>query len=146
VNAVFLDTSGWLASLDPRQAQHAESLEERLALVASDARFVTTHLVVAELHAMVTRDRGPRAGVRLLDEADTDPSYTVLYVDPALHAAAVDRWLRVFRDQPFSLCDAISFEVMRREGIREAFTLDHHFAVAGFTMLPTPRRAKKPRH
>ena len=145
MNAVFLDTSAWLASVDPRQAQHADAQEERLALVASGDRLVTTHLVVAELHAMVTRDRGPRAGLQLLDEIDADPRYTVLAVDLGLHEAAVDHWLRVFRDQPFSLCDAVSFEVMRREHIARAFTLDQHFAVAGYEVLPAPRRRAAPR-
>jgi predicted nucleic acid-binding protein len=142
VSAVFSDTSAWLASLDPRQAQHAEAREERRGLAESGTAFVTTNLVLAELHAMLTRDRGPIAGLRLLDDLRADPRYTVLRVDRAIESAAVDRWLRVFSNQPFSLCDAVSFEVMRREGIRRAFTLDQHFAVAGFEMLPVPRRAK----
>lgn len=140
MNAVFLDTSGWLASLDPRQAQHDEALTERLAIIESGADLVTTNLVLAETHAMLTRDRGPRAGLQLLDDVEADSQYTVLQVDLGIHTDAVDHWLRVFRDQPFSLCDAVSFEVMRREQIPRAFTLDTHFALAGFEMLPAPPR------
>jgi predicted nucleic acid-binding protein len=33
----------------------------------------------------------------------------------------------------FSLADAVSFSVMSDRDIREAFTLDHHFTVAGFS-------------
>jgi len=48
----------------------------------------------------------------------------------------VDGWLRRFRDQRLSLADAVSFEVMRSRRIRDALTLDSHFALAGFRMVP----------
>jgi predicted nucleic acid-binding protein len=40
-----------------------------------------------------------------------------------------------FEDQPFSLVDAVSFELMRREDVTSAFAFDHHFEVAGFELL-----------
>ena len=143
MNAVFLDASAWVASGNPKEEHHQEARETRSALVDGGATLVTTNLVLAEVHALVIRARGGAAGLRLLDIVYADPRYAVVHVDREIESAAVDRWLRVFGDQPFSLCDAASFEIMRREGIRQAFTLDHHFAVAGFTMLPAPRRAKR---
>ncbi len=44
-------------------------------------------------------------------------------------------WLVRFQDQPFSLVDAVSFEVMRAEGVRSAFAFDRHFEIAGFELL-----------
>lgn len=35
----------------------------------------------------------------------------------------------------FSLCDAISFELMQRERLVKALTFDQHFATAGFEIL-----------
>ena len=49
------------------------------------------------------------------------------------------RWIEPFSDQPFSLADAASFAMMTELGIREALTLDRHFAAAGFVMLPCSR-------
>jgi len=140
VNAVFVDASAWISSIEPRQKHHEATLEARERLVDEGADLVTTNLVLAETHALLIRHRGPRAGLQLLDEVEADSQYTVLQVDLGIHTDAVDHWLRVFRDQPFSLCDAVSFEVMRREHIPRAFTLDRHFAVAGYEMLPAPRR------
>jgi len=38
-------------------------------------------------------------------------------------------------DKEWSLTDCISFTVMKRNGIRDAFTNDHHFEQAGFNVL-----------
>ena len=46
--------------------------------------------------------------------------------------AAVARWVVPFRDQRYSMCDAVSFEVMQREGIAEAISIDRQFRMAGF--------------
>lgn len=35
------------------------------------------------------------------------------------------------------MTDALSFEVMRVRGISDALALDTHFAVAGYTMVPS---------
>lgn len=133
--AVFADTSGWLPVVIAREAHHAAAVEAYARLVKRGARVVTTNLVVAEMHALVVRERGAEAGVGLLDRLYTDPAHEVRFVDRELEASATDRWLRVFRERRFSLTDAVSFEVMRRESIRAAFALDRHFAVAGYELL-----------
>ena len=46
-----------------------------------------------------------------------------------------ERWLERFRDQRFSLADAVSFEVMSRDGLEQAFAFDRGFGTAGFEML-----------
>jgi len=38
-------------------------------------------------------------------------------------------------DKEWGLTDCISFVVMQEQGISEAFTSDHHFTQAGFTIL-----------
>ncbi|MBA3557733.1 MAG: hypothetical protein H0W30_03950 [Gemmatimonadaceae bacterium] len=62
-------------------------------------------------------------------------AHTVVPVDSELVDAAITRWIRGYAGQPFSLCDAISLEVMRRERIAKALTFDNHFTIAGFTTL-----------
>jgi hypothetical protein len=37
--------------------------------------------------------------------------------------------------QPPSLADAVSFEVMSRDGLEQAFAFDRRFRTAGFEML-----------
>jgi predicted nucleic acid-binding protein len=134
---LFLDTSAWFAALSDRDQNHARAGRYyRDVLTAGKFALVTTNLVIAELHAMVSRRQGPAPGLRLLDGLRADPRHEVVWVTRELSWRAVDRWIRPFADQPFSLVDAVGFEVMRERGLRTAFSTDHHFKVAGFEVVP----------
>jgi predicted nucleic acid-binding protein len=136
VKSVFVDTSGWLAAVSSRERHHAEAGAAYDELVGRRARLVTTNLVLAEMHILTVRAQDAAAGCALLDAIYADPLYTIVTVTRELESDATDRWLRPYRDHRFSLADAVSFEVMRRERIEEALALDHHFEVAGYKLLP----------
>lgn len=144
-STVFVDTSGWLAAISSRDSHYHDVAYTYDDLVAKRTAFVTSNLVVAEMHILIVRDRGVSAGCALLDAVYTDPLYRVVAVDRDLESEATDRWLRRYSDQHFSLADAVSFEIMRRERIPEALALDHHFEVAGYRLLPAPTRGKRTR-
>ena len=63
-----------------------------------------------------------------------NPNVEMVWVDEILHREAMDLLL-VRQDKTYSLCDAISFVLMRKKGIREALTTDKHFEQEGFTRL-----------
>lgn len=132
----FLDTSGWFAAFSPKEAKHRQALATYQEWIQGGTRLVTTNLVVAEMQILVSRFRGADEGLRFLDSLYQDPSHSVVFADRDVERAAVDRWLRRYRDQRLSLADAVSFEVMRAAGIRQALTLDAHFTLAGFTLRP----------
>lgn len=67
----------------------------------------------------------------------TDPRIEVVWVDLALHNEAM-ALLQSQLDKSNSLCDALSFVLMRDRDITDALTTDHHFAQAGFrSLLPS---------
>lgn len=66
-----------------------------------------------------------------------DPTIEILHVDEATDAEAW-KLLEARADKEWSLVDASSFVVMRRFGMTEAITTDHHFEQAGFVRLPAP--------
>ena len=137
MKSVFVDSSGWLAAVNSRERHHAEMGAAYDELVARRSRLVTTNLVLAKIHILTLRAQDAAAGCALLDAVYADPLYTVVTVTRELESDATDRWLRPYRDHRFSLTDAVSFEVMRRERIVEALALDHHFEVAGYKLIPT---------
>jgi len=132
---VLVDTSALLALANHRDQWHARAERTQRANAGTGIRYVSTMLVLAEFHAHLLRLRGGddarRAVAALLD----DPVYEWIDVDAAVVRDAIGRWLRRFTDQRFSLADAVSFEVMRRERLKHAFAFDRHFEAAGFTLL-----------
>ena len=62
------------------------------------------------------------------------PKVEVVAVNPELRDAGWQRCRR-FADKEWDWIDCVSFELMERRGVREALSLDRHFAQAGFTLL-----------
>lgn len=133
--ALFLDTSGWLSAMLPDQTGHVHARDTYRAAVTARKGVITTNLVVAEMHSLLLRYRGVSHALRFYDDAARDALHEIVYVDEELERAAVEAWTRPRGDQGFSLCDAVSFEVMRRGHVRTALTFDKHFAAAGFQIL-----------
>lgn len=133
--ALFLDSSGWFAALSPRERMHAVARVAYRGAVAEGAPLVTTDLVVTEMHALLLRWRDHATGARFLDLVYQSGTHTVVHPDDELVSDALARWIHRFEDQRFTLCDAVSFEVMRRQRITRALALDRHFAAAGYGVL-----------
>jgi predicted nucleic acid-binding protein len=92
-------------------------------------------MILGELHSHLRYLRGaPEARAALTHLLD-DPAHEWIEVADDLVRGAVAGWLARFADQRFSLVDAVSFEVMRRERVTQAFAFDRHFEVAGFDLL-----------
>jgi predicted nucleic acid-binding protein len=136
VRSVFVDSGGFFA-LIVRTDEHHERAHALFARADAERwRLVTTNAVVWEAHALlVNRARpGHEAALRLLDLVEADP-YRVERVrkrDEERAAALV----RGQADKGYSYCDALSFVVMERLGVREAIAFDRHFRDYGrWTLL-----------
>jgi uncharacterized protein len=62
------------------------------------------------------------------------PAVTVVWVSESLHGRAIDL-LSARRDKDYSLCDAVSFILMREHKVLDALTSDRHFEQEGFRRL-----------
>ena len=128
---MLLDTSGLLCFLHQDESQHAVAVE----LLAKANDLLTHNYVLAELIALALIRRFSRTTVlsytlELLD----NPNVEFVWVDESLHREAMNLLL-VRQDKTYSLCDAISFILMRQRGITEALTTDKHFEQEGFIRL-----------
>lgn len=66
-----------------------------------------------------------------------NPLIEIVWVDAALHRASYSLLQKRY-DKSYSLCDAVSFLLMRERGLAEALTTDHHFEQEGFVRLLAP--------
>lgn len=136
---VFTDSSGFIAAFDARDASHAKAAATWRQIAQAREPLVTTQLVLAETVTYLRRRGGwelsRRVGTALLDSSAIE----IVGLDAEQLAAA---WREFVRnpDPKLSLCDAASFIVMRDRHLRRAFSLDRHFAAAGFEVLPPAPR------
>ena len=131
---VWLDASFWIALRDPREPWHSQARQAAAKLMASRTRFVFTSFILAETHAYFSRS--PALRTQILDDAEENPAlqWESVWRDDESAALAL---LRQQRDKEYSLCDAISFAVMKRLGISRAATFDSHFRQFGeFEIVP----------
>jgi len=63
-----------------------------------------------------------------------DSKILMVWVDRALHDEAMQLLVQRL-DKRYSLCDAVSFVLMRRHRITDALSTDHHFEQEGFRRL-----------
>jgi predicted nucleic acid-binding protein len=129
----FVDTSGLLAFLDRDAARHEEVVAS-IAEILDERRAITHNYVLLETEAVAGRRLGAGVARRLLE--DLVPALEVVWVDRELHEAAVTAHLRSPRRRS-SLVDQVSFELMRRLGVRSALALDRDFAREGFDLIPS---------
>jgi predicted nucleic acid-binding protein len=94
---------------------------------------ITTNYVVVESLA-VARGRLGAGAVRAMIE-EIFPLLRVEWIDEDAHRSATAALLAADRGG-VSIVDLTSFEIMRRQGLRSAFTFDRHFRQYGFETVP----------
>jgi hypothetical protein len=132
-----------LALLHRRDQAHARAVATWEALSQADRPLRTTNLVVAETQALVGRRLGMAAAGTFLDRVLRPGTALIAWVDEETFRSAIEAWLRPDAESPLSVTDAVSFEVMRREGIDEAFAFDVNFARAGFQVVSPRNRGRR---
>lgn len=131
--SVFADTAGFYALLVTSERRHREMVDAFHALLSEGRPLHTTSYVLLETTALLQRRFGLVPVQDLVERIV--PILAVEWVGEALHRRALARLIREDR-RTLSLVDCVSFEFMRAEGLRDALTLDAHFAAAGFRLLP----------
>lgn len=128
---MFLDTSGLLCL-----HHQAEPFHDEACRAYKSAHVRLTHgYVLAEFVALAQARRLPRLEtLAFVTDLVANPDIENIWVDESLHDKAMTL-LEQRLDKTYSLCDAVSFILMRERGIEEALTTDRHFAQEGFRKL-----------
>jgi len=134
MNSLFIDASYWIAYRDEHEPSHRLARQVMSELFRQRSHFVTTLPVVCEIHAYFSRERAKRE--QILKDLFGNPIVGVETVSHQDQAAALEL-LQTHRDKTYSLCDTLSFAVMRRLNLKRALAFDHHFRQFGeFEIIP----------
>jgi len=138
MNPIFVDTSAWMAIVDSGDVNHRPALSFQSELPD------TSHLIVAnyildELYTLVLIDLGYRNALDIKEKLDRMAEARILqvvWVDPTVSTAGWSVFERFNRDKQWSFTDCVSYAVMKRLGITEVFSFDHHFEQTSFIRRP----------
>lgn len=132
---LFVDTSAFIASLDPHDQYHpriSDYLHQGDPLAG-----ITSNLILAELLSFFSRHGDLRGALRFQQTLLNGPHIRVIWVDAYLHRAA-SLILEKFSNLHLSFTDASSFAIMRKEKLSDALAFDDDFKRAGFRVYPEP--------
>ena len=137
MSQIFVDTWAWYALVDAGDADHQAAQQTNERLLDEGHTFVTTNFVLDETITLIRYHLYHAAAVHfwnMLQSLIASGLVAFVRVNEAHETAAWEIFER-YHDQAFSYTDCTSFAVMRDLGLKDAFTADHHFATAGFTLI-----------
>ena len=139
---VFVDTSALYALMVREDAHHRATQACFEQLRFAEATLTSTNYILLECTSLIQRRHGFDAAKTFVAEAAA--LLDLVWIEKAEHERATALWSQSGR-RALSLVDCVSFDVMRRRGLRHAVTFDAHFREAGFEVLPHADRVAEPR-
>ena len=146
MNAVFVDTGGWMACADRADPAHATCTVARDATLEAGRTLITTDFVVEEMLTLIRFRLGLAAANAWWHQIDGSARLRWERVDNDRFERARNLFFQ-YRDKDLSFTDCTSIAVMRELRLTTVITTDRHFHQVGFDVIPAtrPRRARKPR-
>lgn len=131
---MFIDTGAFVALRNRSEQEHSRARATLGKLVAERAMLITSNYVFAETYTALLVRLGRAEAIEWGRRFNQSDAIELIRVDESLER---DAWriLEAHEDKPWSYVDATSFALMDREGIREAFAFDRHFAQRGLVLV-----------
>jgi len=132
LNLVFADTGGFYALADRGDPAHSRA---RNFIEDCEAVLLTTDFVFAETMSLLTKRLGKDIAVTFGQALRSSSSVRIEEAPFEVRESAW-RLFALHRDKDYDLIDCISFSMMEKFRLREAFGFDRHFVQHGFLLLP----------
>lgn len=146
MNAVFVDTGGWMACADRADPAHSAFTAARDSTLEAGRLLITTDFVVDETLTLIRFRLGLAAANAWWQQIDGSSRLRWERVENDRFERARNLFFQ-YRDKALSFTDCTSVAVMRELRLTTVITTDDHLRQVGFDVLPAtrPRRARKPR-
>ncbi len=131
---IFIDTGAFIALNDKSDQYHSDAISLAKFIVKNNTiKLFTSNLVVAETYTRILYVSKPEIAIKFLDIV-MQTGIVLLYSDAKTEIKSKE-YLVKFKNEKISYTDAVSFQLMKENVINKAFAYDHHFSLAGFTLL-----------
>ncbi len=132
-SGIFIDTGAFLAHIMPDDQFSDSASEAWQRLEQERTPLFSSEPVLIETTNFLIRQQSPDIAAEWLRHVI--PSNEIRWLQPSKDDFRHAKDLIVkFSDQCLSLTDAISFSLMKRHAISNAFSYDKHFSMAGFKL------------
>lgn len=128
---VFVDSGAWIALALSQDPLHARAREQWDMLQSASAKLHTSVPVVIETFTFLDRNAARDAALAWRESIHRLAGLKIHVCELRDLERSWDYFRRADLHK-LSAVDATSFAIMKRAGIRVAYTFDHHFAVVGF--------------
>ena len=128
---MLLDTSGLYCYFDKDDLFHAPAVEY---FDASDSMLVNDYVLAEFIPLCHVRGLSRAKTLAFVEELLFSPFIEKIWTTEQDYLQALNL-LKTRQDKTYSLCDAVSFIIMRQRGITESLTTDKHFEQEGFIRL-----------
>lgn len=146
MNALFVDTAGWMACADRADPAHEVCRAARDAALEAGRALITTDFVVDETLTLIRIRLGLRAAEAWWRQIDGSARLRWERIESDRFERARHLFFQ-YRDKDLSFTDCTSIALLRELKLTMVLTTDGHFRQVGFEVVPGPRalRTRKPR-
>ena len=133
---VFVDTGFWIAAARQIDAQHERAKVLGREILQRRVKLVTSDLVLAEVVTFILKKDGHEPAEKLMTLLNENT--TILFVDKPILEEAKSLLRQYWGPRKrLSVCDATSYILMQRRGIKDLYSFDSGFdGLPGITRLP----------
>ena len=131
---LYVDTGALIALAVPKDKHHARAKEVARARAVEGDRFVLGRPVLVEFLDGFTKKVGKREAIEQLHNLESSPRVRIEPETEADFSRARELFVR-YDDEEIDLTDSLSFAIMDRLGLKEAFTFDPDFETHGLTRI-----------
>lgn len=130
----FVDSSAYYALTDSRDHNHGAAVGAAQRLAHDGNDLYATNYVAAETHGLILNRLDRDSAERFLDRLYAGSTHIIRATEGDERRAR--EIIHQQRDKEYSLVDAISFAVMERLHLRQAWSYDQHFSQFGVALVP----------
>jgi predicted nucleic acid-binding protein len=135
MRSVFVDTSAFVALRNASEAEHGSARAALAGLIREGAALYTSNYVFAETYTALLVRVGRGEAIEWGRRFRSGGAIEAVRVDPDVEDEAWEI-LERHEDKAWSYVDATSFALIERQGDRDAFAFDVHFAQRGLFVVP----------
>ncbi|MHC4880347.1 MAG: type II toxin-antitoxin system VapC family toxin [Planctomycetota bacterium] len=132
---IFVDTGAFLARYIERDQHHRAAITHWQSLQNGRRPCFTSNFVLDETITLLARRATYLFAAERARNLFASASLSILRPSQNDELAALELFQK-YADQSVSFTDCVSFTLMKKHGIQQAFSFDHHFRMAGFELEP----------